>query len=110
MKKLINNWLMSFDQKDDTGFDHKKLTAFWFTCLATFLVIAYAVKKISLFWFGVHIELRDDLSEFKYILGIVLVFILTLTYFTNSKELSRFVLKLKGDKKNDKPSDDIIID
>ncbi len=97
MKKIISDWILSFDQKDDTGLDHKKLTAFWFVGLATFLIVAYAVEKISLFWFGIHIILRKDLSEFKYILGLVLAFILILTYFTNSKELSKFILNLKKD-------------
>lgn len=96
----------SFDHDETTGPDYKKLTAFWFSMVATFLLVAYCVKKIELWWFGIRVLLRDDLSEFKWILGIVLGFILVLIYFSNSKSLAQFILKFNA-KKDDLDKSDV---
>lgn len=101
MKKILEKWLLSFDHNDETGFDYKKLTAFWAVLVSTFLLGSYCLKEIKIFWVGVSVVVKDELPEFKWILGIVLAFILVLTYFTNSKTLTEFIEKIKL-KKDDK--------
>lgn len=104
MKGLIERWLLSFDNKDETGFDYKKLTAFWGVIACTVLIGAYCVDEVKVFWLGLNIVIKDELPEFKYILGLVLTFILVLIYFTNSKALTEFVEQIKNIR-NDKRKD-----
>lgn len=96
---ILKNWLLSFDHNEDTGPDYKKLTAFWFVILSTIMIISYSLESIKLWWFGVNIVFRKDLLEFKWVLGIVLSFILILIYFTNHKTLTQFIYKIKGNEK-----------
>jgi hypothetical protein len=95
MKQILKKWLLSFDNKDETGFDYKKLTAFWGVIVSTGLILAYCLKEIKVFWFGVSVVVKDELPEFKWILGIVLTFILVLVYFTNYKSLQEFLSEFK---------------
>lgn len=96
MKKILNKLLLSFDNKDETGFDYKKLTAFFFVGISALLIGAYCIQEIKIFWFGIHIVVKNDLPEFKWVLGICLTFVLVLTYFTNSKSLTEFIYNIKG--------------
>lgn len=97
--KILSKWFLSFDHNEETGPDYKKLTAFWFVVLSTIMIISYSMESIKLFWLGVNIVFRKDLTEFKWILGIVLSFILVLTYFSNHKTLTQFIYKIKGNEK-----------
>jgi hypothetical protein len=101
MKNIIERWLLSFDNKDETGFDYKKLTALWGVLASTFLLGSYCLKEVKFYWLGVSMIVKDDLPEFKWILGMILAFILTLVYFTNSKTLTEFIEKIKLNKKED---------
>ena len=103
MKKLFEKWVLSFDNKDETGFDYKKLTAFWGVIVSTFLLGAYCFKEVKIYWIGISLVVKDELPEFKWIFGLVLTFILVLIYFTNSKSLTEFVEQLKAFKKDAEP-------
>lgn len=110
MKEIIKKWLLSFDYKDETGFDYKKLTSFWGVIACSWLIFCYCVESVDLYWLGVTLKIKNDLPEFKWILGLVLAFIITLSYFTNSSDLSKFILKFKnnGDKKKDNSDPDAL--
>jgi hypothetical protein len=97
---FIKNWLASFDHNEDTGYDYKKLTAFWFAIVATVLIMSYSVESVDVYFVGIKLIFRKELVEFKWILGIVFVFILILIYFTNSKDLTKFILKFKNKEKD----------
>ncbi len=48
MKKLIHDFLESFNNKSETGMSGRKLTAFWFSILATYVHVKFLDKDNAL--------------------------------------------------------------